>query len=1086
MTAALACIVCGTDLRASAKFCDACGTPVARMGLPAEYKQVTVLFADVVRSMDVAASVGAERLREIMTDLVNRSAAVVQRYGGTLDKFTGDGVMAVFGAPAALEDHALRGCLAALGIQDEAKCLAAEVGHQDGVDLSLRIGLNSGQVIAGEIGSGSLAYTAVGEEVGRARRMESIAPPGAVMLSASTARLVEGKAILGDSERIQLKGGQNWVVARRLLGVGAKRHRISESALVGRKSELTALKAALDRSIAGRGSVVGLAGPAGIGKTRLAGEILQLARSLGVTVFSTFCESHAADVPFGVAARLLRAVGRINGLDDQRARARMREQITDADPQDMLLLDDLLGIADPNVALPKIAPDARRRRLVALIAASQLACTRPAVLLVEDAHWIDAVSESMLADFLAVTPQTRWLVLVTYRPEYQGPLRHVAGAKSMSLGLLSNTETVALVGQLLGWDPSVGEIAEIIAERAAGNPFFAEEITRELAERCILDGDAGCHLCAETAVEVRVPATLQATIAARIDRLRPAAKRMLSAAAVIGYSFDPDLLAVFGIDASVEELIAADLVDRVHFNEGPEYTFRHPLVRTVAYESQLKSDRARLHRQLAVAIEARECDSADSKAALIAEHLAAAGDLRAAFGWHMRAAAWATNRDIMTARRSWERAQEIADALPADTTDRAAMRIAPRTMLCGIALRLPTKVAGRRFNELRELCTASGDNASLAIAMAGLVAEHALRNRLPQASQLASEAMGLAESLAEPTLTVGLSAPLFYAKVENAEWDVLLQWSQRVIDLADGDPHKGNFIIGSPLAVALGARAVARWHLGRPGWRTDLHRCLAMGRSSDPESYAMVITAYLGGISNGVLRSDDSAISEIENALGIAERSCNDSALTVIRATLGLALVHHQAATMRHRGQKMLTELCQRKGCGVADLFLRKGYGVSNSPIVEVSLLRERARGGERDETIPLMRRVVERLFLEERSPAWSAAATAVLVETLLERGAGSDVVEAKAASARLLAAPGDGSRVRDVWLLRLSALLAGAHGDQAAYRKSVDRYRALAKSLNYEGHIVWADAMGRTRSRKASADCPGTAAGLGTQSLID
>ena len=1071
MTAVLACVVCGTELRSSAKFCDACGTPIARMGLPAEYKQVTVLFADVVGSMDVAASVGAERLREIMTDLVNRSAAVVQRYGGTLDKFTGDGVMAVFGAPAALEDHALRGCLAALGIQDEAKRLAAEVGHQDGVDLSLRVGLNSGLVIAGEIGPGGLAYTAVGEEVGRARRMESVAPPGAVMLSASTARLVEREAILGEPERVQIKGGHNPVVARRLFGVGAKRQRalFSESALIGRKSGLTALKATLDRSIAGRGSVVGLAGPAGIGKTRLAGEVMQLARSRGVAVFSTFCESHAADVPFGVAARLLRTVGRVNGLDDQRARARMRAQITEADPEDMLLLDDLLGIADPDLALPKIAPDARRRRLVALIAASQLACTRPAVLLVEDAHWIDAVSESMLADFLEVTPQTRWLVLVTYRPEYRGPLRHVAGAKSISLGLLNNTETAALVGQLLGLDPSVSEIAGIIAERAAGNPFFAEEIARELAERKVLEGEPGRHLCTEKAAEVRVPVTLQATIAARIDRLRPAAKRMLSAAAVIGDSFSPDLLEGLGIDASVEELIAADLVNRVQFDEGAEYTFRHPLVRTVAYESQLKSDRARLHRQLAAAIEARGCDSADPRAALIAEHLAAAGDLRAAFSWHMRAAAWATNRDITTAQRSWERAQDIADALPVDTADRAAMRIAPRTMLCGIALRVPTKVAGRRFDELRELCTASGDKASLAIAMAGLVADHTLRNRLRQASQLASEAMGLAESLAEPTLTVGLSAPLIYAKVENAEWDDLLQWSQRVIDLADGDPDKGNFIIGSPLAVALGARAVGRWHLGRPGWRNDLRRCLAMGRSADPESYAMVITAYLGGIPNGVLGPHDSAINEIEHALRIAERSCNDCAVTVIRATLGLALVHHQTTAMRHRGQKLLAELFLRRECGVADLFLRKGDGVSNPPIIEVSLLRERARSGERDETIPLMRGVVDRLFREERLPAWSAFATAVLVETLLDRGADSDVVEAEAATGRLAAAPSDGSRVRDIWLLRLSALLARARGDEAAHRKFVDRYRAMAKYLDYEGHIAWSDAMGCAQSSRAS-----------------
>ncbi len=192
--AALVCGSCGTELPPNSKFCNECGAPVATATTPAEYKQVTVLFADVVRSMDIAAAVGAERLREIMADLVNRAAVVVQRYGGTVDKFTGDGIMAIFGAPIALEDHAIRACLAALDVQKEAERLAVQVDRNDGIALQLRIGLNSGQVIAGEIGSGPFGYTAVGEQVGMAERMESVAPPGGVMLSESTARLVEGAA----------------------------------------------------------------------------------------------------------------------------------------------------------------------------------------------------------------------------------------------------------------------------------------------------------------------------------------------------------------------------------------------------------------------------------------------------------------------------------------------------------------------------------------------------------------------------------------------------------------------------------------------------------------------------------------------------------------------------------------------------------------------------------------------------------------------------------------------------------------------------------------------------------------------------
>src|SRR6516165_6128383 len=232
--AGVSCGSCGTELPPNSKFCNECGTPLSKGPHAAEYKQVTVLFADVVHSMDIAAAVGPERLREIMADLADRCAAVVKRYGGTVDKFTGDGVMAVFGAPIALEDHAVRACLAALGVQEEMKRLAVEVLDRDRVDLQLRVGLNSGQVIAGEIGSAHFGYTAVGEQVGMAQRMESVAPPGGVMLSDSTARLVDSAATLGDAELVQIKGADEPVSAHRLLGVSERDRRASaESALVG-------------------------------------------------------------------------------------------------------------------------------------------------------------------------------------------------------------------------------------------------------------------------------------------------------------------------------------------------------------------------------------------------------------------------------------------------------------------------------------------------------------------------------------------------------------------------------------------------------------------------------------------------------------------------------------------------------------------------------------------------------------------------------------------------------------------------------------------------------------------------------------
>jgi hypothetical protein len=631
--------------------------------------------------------------------------------------------------------------------------------------------------------------------------------------------------------------------------------------------------------------------------------------------------------------------------------------------------------------------------LTALVNAASLAREAAAVYVVEDAHWIDEVSESMLAEFFTVIPKTPSLVLVTYRPEYEGALTRAHGAQTIALAPLSDPETAALITELLGPDPSIGGLGQTIVDRAAGNPFFAEEMVRDLAERGVLRGNRSAYVSTVDAAEVTVPATVQATIAARIDRLNPNAKRTLSAAAVIGAKFSRDLLETLGIDPVLEDLVGGVLIDQISFTRQPEYVFHHPLIRTVAYEAQLKSDRAELHRRVAAVIESRDPAAAEENAA-------------------------------------------------------------PRTMLCGIAWRVHMNVAGDRFDELRELCTAAGDKASLAIGMAGLVMDHAHQDRLGEASQLASEAMALIESVDDPTLTVGLSFAAIYAKMECAECTDALRWSQAVIDLADGDPSKGDFIIGSPLAFAFATRAIARYFLGRRGWRDDLRHGMAMALSTAPMSYATVVAfVYFAGRPYGVLRPDDSATREIEDALQIAERSGYDFALAQARGTLGVTLLHRHTAADRGRGQQLLAE--------VGEMLLRQGQALGELPLVNVYSARERARRGDHDEAIPLMRITADHLFREGRLLGWGIAATGVLVETLLDRGTDGDVAEAEAAIERLAAAPADeGLVIREIWLLRLRALLARARGDAAAYTDLRDRYRDMARTLGFEGHMKWAEAM--------------------------
>ncbi len=1054
MTATAACRTCGTEPLENARFCHGCGSPVQDGDTRAEYKQVTVLFADVVHSMDIASAVGAERLREIMADLADCCAAVVKRYGGTVDKFTGDGIMAVFGAPIALEDHAVRACLAAQGIQEETARLAAEVKDRDRLNLRLRVGLNSGQVIAGEIGSGAFGYTAVGEQVGMAQRMESVAPPGGVMLSASTARLVEGAATLGEFELVQIKGAEEPVPARRLLGMGDG-HRAAgraESNLVGRRWEMVAVEGLLDRAIDGHGGVVGVVGSPGIGKSRLVRDVTAMAAARGLEVFTAFCESHASDIPFYVVARLLRAAFRVGDLDASAARAQVRAQVPDADPEDVVLFDDLLGIADPEVALPNIDPDARRRRLTALVNAASLARKAPAVYVVEDAHWIDEVSQSMVADFVAVVPQTPSLVLVTYRPEYRGALSRVPGAQSIALTPLSDSETAALVTELLGPHSSVGGLATMIVERAAGNPFFAEEMVRDLAERGVLTGARGNYVCQVDHADAAVPATLQATIAARIDRLVLAAKQTLNAVAVIGLRFGAEQLALLDGEAEMGELIAAELVDQVRFTPHAEYAFHHPLIRTVAYETQLKSDRVELHRRLATAIEQRHPDSLDENAALIAEHFEAADDLRAAFGWHMRAGAWAQSRDIRAARVSWERARTVADRLPTDD-GRASMRIAPRTLLCINTGRVAGTIADSGFDELRDLCSASGDTVSLAIGMAGLISVLAFHNRYREAARLASDCSRLLESIADPALTLTILTVVSSAMWVAGQAAEGLRLAQRVIDLAEGDPTKGSLgPIGSPLAMAILMRGSCRYCLGRPGWREDLDQAIAMARSVDPACYHIpVVWKYRFAVHAGVLLPDAAADRDTAEAMEMAKHSGDDFVVDGARVSRGLVLIN-QGGSQRAAGFALLAQY--------REAALLHGYAKNVVRTVDTEIAKEKARTGDIDGAIQLARAVVDYTF-DAGDMLSLGEATRVLVESLLQRGTSADLKEAQAAIDRLAAEPTDpGFALFEVPLLRLRALLARAHGDAAAYAQFRDRYRDTAKTLGFEGHIALAEAM--------------------------
>lgn len=1048
------CRSCGSGPHVGARFCPDCGSALTVREAGAEYKQVTVLFADVVGSMDIAAAVDSERLREIMTELVERLSAAVRRYGGTVE-YTGDGVMALFGAPVALEDHAFRGCLAALAIQQETDRLGADIKQRDNVELRVRVGLNSGRVIAGTIGSGLHGYRATGEAVGMAQRMESAAPPGGVLLAEATALFVEHLAVLSEPEWVRIKGSDEPVRARRLLGVdpGSRLVARAEASLVGRRWEMAALDAILDRAIAGRGGVVGIVGPPGIGKSRVARETAAIAATRGAQVVWTFCESHTAEVPFHALAQMLRAATGVADADGETARADVRALFPETDSLDLRLFDDLLGIADPDVPLPQIDPDARRRRLTALVNAASLARTEPALLVIEDAHWIDPISESMLADFLGVISRTPSMALVTYRPEYRGALTKLVDTQTIALVPLGDSEIETLLAELLGRDHSVSALAAVIAERAAGNPFFAEEMVREMLQRGVLAGQPGDYVCGVDIADISVPATVQAAIEARIDCLEASAKRTVHAAAVMGIRFDGELLAELVADPALDELLASELIDQVRFAPNAEYAFRHPLIRAVAYESQLKSDRAGWHRKVAVAIERRAPEAVEENAALIAEHSHAAGDAHAAYGWHMRAGAWSGNRNVSAARLSWERACRIADALPDGDPGKLPMRIAPRTMLCATDFHAQAFHESQgRFTELGELCTAAGDKVSLAIGMTGRATELLYTGNGREASRLASEQMALLESIGDPTLTIGLGFVAFACWYDHGEFGQILHWSQTIIDMAEGDSTMGSGLgFGSPLAAATAFRGVARWWLGHDGWRDDLRDAAAMAQGCDATTRAFILAWTYGvEIAYGVLRADDDALAAIETAVISAEQASNDNAVTLAEYSLAVSLLYRESAADRTRGLQLMVHT-------VAMLKERVPSLVS---VTQLWIDLERVRRGNGDAALQLMRRPAEELHDAGRI-GYSVAGMSALVEALVLRGSDDDLREADSVIERLAAVRGDQKlAIVEITVLRLRALLARARGDADAYRDLACRYHAMAELHGYEGHLAWASQM--------------------------
>jgi adenylate cyclase len=853
----------------------------------AERKQVTVLFADVSGSMDLAEQEDPEEWRKIMQRFFSTLAETVTRFEGTVDKFTGDGIMAIFGAPIAHEDHAPRACYAALQMLDDVAEYAAELRRAKGLNFSTRIGINSGEVVAGAIGQGGGAYTAIGHTVGLAQRMEALAEPGRAYLTEHTAELVRGYLDLRDLGEFEIKGASRPIQVFELAGLGQARSRLDLarergfSRFVGREREMQALEAALAQARTGRGAAVGVVAEPGIGKSRLCHEFAERCRGEDVEVFEAQAQAHGQSTPFMPILQMLRS---LFGIGDSEPEQLTREKIAGRtlllDPSfadDLPLLFDFLGVPDPDRPVPKMSPEGRQLALGEVVCrlASNPRRQKTLVLVIEDLHWIDEGSQTMLGNLIAGMETNNTMVLVNFRPEYHPAWADSPVYEELDLQPLTRADTRELLRDLTGDDPSLDGLDEPIHERTGGNPFFIEEIVRELAESGYLEGERGNYRLARPIEDAGVPVTVQAILAARIDRLDPAAKRLLQVASVVGKEVSGQAL---GLAAELDEeemeealrgLIGAGFLYEAEMYPQRVFAFRHPLTREVAYGTQLAEQRAATHAAAARALMQLNPDRLDELSALIADHLCQGGETLEAARWSARAAYWAGHSRPGDALRLWRTVMELVAELPQDEeTD--ALAILSRLLQLQYAWRVGMELdeQARLMDEAEEIATRRGDLHSLVLLRMATSARPGIPHHVDEWMAAIEEANQLADRSGDRNLRVAIRAAGAYAYLCAGDFAGYERALNEMVELAEGDPAVGaGIILHSPMAWAEMGKGMVRREQGDLDGAGELfERALRIALDADDAETASWVRSNQAGLL--AMKGDTEA------ALAVARRNC--------------------------------------------------------------------------------------------------------------------------------------------------------------------------------------------------------------------
>jgi class 3 adenylate cyclase/tetratricopeptide (TPR) repeat protein len=879
----------------------------ARPALEGERKLVTVLFADLKDSTELIRGLDPEDAQQLLDPALHRMMDAVHRFEGTVNQVLGDGIMALFGAPLAHEDHALRACYAALAMQAAMRVYTEDVRRTHGVELRMRVGLNSGEVVVRAIGNDlHMDYSAVGETTVLAARMEQMATPGSSRLTPATLRLVEGLVQVTALGPIPVKGLVEPVEVFELLGASGVQRRLQAAAargltrFVGRDQELVVMQQALERASAGHGQVVALVGEAGVGKSRLVYECLHSHCTQGWRVLEAASVSYGQATPYFPVIDLLKRYAQVDEHDDTRTiRAKVTGHVLTLDETLHATLSALLSLVE---ALPGDSPflhlDPSQRRQHTLDALKCLVLresqVQPLLLVFEDLHWIDTETQTLLDSLVESLPTSQLLLLVNYRPEYQ----HGWGSKTyytqLRLDTLPAAQAEEFLDALLGDAPSLAPLKQLLIARTEGNPFFLEESVRTLVETGVLVGEPGAYRLVQALPTIQVPATVLAVLAARIDRLPPEEKHLLQSAAVIGTAVPlPLLQAIADVPEAVlhrglAHLQAAEFLYETRLFPTPDYTFKHALTHEVAYNSLLLERRRGLHARLVETLEALAPERGAEQIEHLAHHALRGVVWDKAVIYCQQAGARAHDRAAFReAVGYYEQSLQALPHLP-ESGDTREVALELRLALGGALIILGEY--GRHLallGEAEALARALNDRARLGRVLAYTASSLRIKGDLDSALAVGQQAFALAAALGESTVQVQAAydlALVYYALGDFGQAAELWRRTMEAADRVSGTPSTDLRIRAQTwLARTLGQ--LGAFAEGRHHGEAALRLATREGRGDTPiAAHRSLGLLYLA---QGDL---EHARRVLESGLALCRASGHRNVLPVIAAGLGYAV----------------------------------------------------------------------------------------------------------------------------------------------------------------------------------------------------